>query len=150
VAIFGVENLEITACDFTYNGGSVVPGPGTQHNLLLSGVTGGRIIDSRLDTSPWGCGLDLSRSEDVSVVNCEIARNGLHGIRVTESKDVRLDGSLVEGNDGSGIALTFQIDGSRGIEVKGNVVRNNAGLGIEVAEGVDADLNRNELQDNIR
>ena len=150
VSIFGAENLDIVACDFTFNGGSVVPGPGIQHNLLLSGVIDGRVVDSRLDWSPWGCGLDLSRSKDISVVNCETARNSLHGIRVTESEDVILDGNLVEGNDASGIALTHQMDGSRGIDVKGNLVRNNAGLGIEVAEGVEAKIRENELRDNIR
>lgn len=150
VSIFGVENLEIVACDFTYNGGSVVPGPGIQHNLLLSGIVGGRVVDSRLDTSPWGCGLDLSRSKDVTVVNCETARNGLHGIRVTESEDIRLESNLVEGNADNGVALEHRMDGSRRIEVKANIVRNNGGHGIAVAASVDADLARNELKDNSR
>lgn len=148
VAIFGAEDVAIVACDFSDSGGSVVPGPGIQHNLLLSGVVGGRVVDSRLDTSPWGCGLDLSHSRDVTVVNCEMARNGLHGIRITESENIRLNDSLVEGNDGSGIALTFQMDGSRDIQIRENVVRNNGGSGIEVAAGVDVDLSSNELRDN--
>ncbi|NKB71054.1 MAG: hypothetical protein GKR89_28625 [Candidatus Latescibacteria bacterium] len=150
VAIFGAENVDIVACDFSDNGGSVVPGPGIQHNLLLSGVVDGHIVDSRLDTSPWGCGLALDRSRDVQVVNCETARNRLNGIRITESENIRLDENLVEGNDGSGIALTFQVDGSHGIQMRDNTARNNGGSGIEIAASMEADLIGNTLHDNGR
>jgi parallel beta-helix repeat protein len=148
LAIFGAENVTIIACDFTFNGGSVVPGPGIQHNLQLSRIIGATVTNSRLDTSPHGCGLDLNHSSDVTVSNCETARNALHGIRITESKKITLNNNLVEGNDGNGIALTFQMDGSQNIQILENLVQNNGGTSIEIAEGVDAELKNNKHHDN--
>jgi len=150
IAIFGAQNVNIVACDISDNGGSVVPGPGIQHNLLLSGITRGRVTNTRMDTSPWGCGLDVSRSNDIVVINCEAARNGLHGIRVSESENIRLSRNLFEGNDGSGIVLPVLMDGSRRIRMTDNIVRNNAGAGLDIAEGIETERRNNILTDNRR
>ena len=148
VAIRGAADVTVAACDFSDNGCSVVPGPGLQHNLLITRVTGCEVRDSRLDTSPWGSGLDLSHSRNVAISNNEAARNALHGIRATESEDVRVLGNLAEGNDSSGIMFDTLMDGCRRVEVRGNLSRNNGGYGIEVQRVTGATVQDNTVADN--
>jgi len=148
VAIRGATNVAIHSCDFSDSGGSVVPGPGLQHNLLLARSSKCEVRGSRFDTSLWGSGIDVSHCQDVSLHNNEAARNALHGIRATESTNVCVTGNLVEGNDGSGILLDALMDGCRGTEVRANLARNNGGYGIDVVhhgEGVVVD---NTAKDN--
>ena len=89
VFISGAKNLNIQCCDFNENGASVVPGPRLQHNLLLTHCSNISINDSRMDTSPHGCGIAFSNCADASVTNCELARNAWFGLLVTESKTIR-------------------------------------------------------------
>lgn len=148
VAIRGAAQVSVIACDFSGNGSSVVPGPGLQDNLLFSHVTGCRISDSRLDTSPWGSGLELSFGNDVTVTNNETARNAQSGIHVTESHNVRICGNLVEGNDRDGIAADALMAGCREVEISGNLSRNNGGHGIEVDHAVGGLVENNSVFDN--
>jgi hypothetical protein len=148
VAIYGAEKVVIKACDFSNNGSSVVPGPGLQHNLLLTRVVSGKVNDSCFDSSPWGSGLDLSDSRDVSVFNCEAARNVLNGIHVTESQDIRIHGNLAEGNDKNGILFDAQMDGCLKIEVAGNLSRNNGTCGIQINHAVSGTVRDNSGHDN--
>ncbi|MBS1855705.1 MAG: alginate lyase family protein [Acidobacteria bacterium] len=150
VAILGAAGVSIVACDFSESGSSVVPGPGLEHNLLLTRVNGAEVRDSRFDRSPWGSGIDVSFSRDVTLANNEIARNRLYGVRVSESEDVRVTGNLAEGNDAGGIVLERLFDGSRGIVVRENVVRNNGGAGIDAAGAIEADIATNTGRDNGR
>jgi parallel beta-helix repeat protein len=130
VAIRGAAGVAIVACDFSDSGGSVVPGNGLQHNLLLAHVSGAEVRDSQFDTSPWGSGIDVSLSRDVVIAGNEIARNALHGIRVADSQNVRLEGNLAEGNDGDGVTFATLMDGCRQIEARSNIARNNGGAGL--------------------
>ncbi len=148
VAIRGAAQVTIVGCDFSESGSSVVPGRGLQHNLQLTRVNGAEVRESRFDRSPWGSGIDVSFSRDVTVANNEAARNRLYGIRVTESANVRVEGNLVEGNDAGGIVVERLFDGSRGIAVRGNVARNNGGEGIDAAGATGADLTGNTVADN--
>lgn len=148
VAIYGAKNVVITACDFTGNGSSVVPGPGLEHDLLLTRVIGAEIRDSRLDDSPWGNGIDLSESRNVNIVDNETARNALNGIHVTESQDIRVDGNLTEGNDRNGILFDAQMDGCRKIEVTGNISRNNGDDGIKIEQVVSGIVRGNSGNEN--
>lgn len=150
VAIYGASDVEIVASDISDNGGSVVPGPGLQHNLLISRVTGCDVRDSRLDTSPWGSGLNVSHSRDVTVSNSEAARNRLYGIRTTESENVRVAGNLVEGNDKGGIVFDVLMDGSRDVEVIENLSQNNGGYGIEVSGVIEPSVRDNITRQNAR
>jgi hypothetical protein len=149
VAIRGASQVEVIASDFSGNGSSVVPGPGLQHNLLLTRVAGAEVRDSRFDDSLWGSGLDIGEGRDVSVSNSEFARNRLFGIHAVESQDIRLRGNLAEGNDGGGIAFESLMDGCRSIEVRENIVRNNGGPGINT-NGAAGLVERNATADNGR
>lgn len=143
VALRGAAEVEVLASDFSDNGGSVVPGPGLQHNLLLTRVSGAEVKESRFDDSAWGSGVEVSFSREVSLSGNETARNGAHGIHVSESAGVRILGNLAEANDGSGIAFTRLFDGSRRVTIGQNVSRNNGGAGIDAggAQGVAAQGN---------
>lgn len=135
VFISGAENLNVICCDFNENGASVVPGPKLQHNLLLSHCTNVSIKDSRMDTSPHGCGIALTSCYDVTVSNCELARNAWFGLLVTESKNISISGSLVEANDQSGIMVQYLYRGSENVTVNNNLIHYNNGFGVEAYAG---------------
>ena len=78
--VTGARNVQVIACDLDENGSHVVPGPKLQHNLLLTHCSDVTIEDSRLDGSAYGSGLALHACTDVTVSNCEIARNAHYGI----------------------------------------------------------------------
>lgn len=148
VALRGAAQVVVRGCDFSDNGSSVVPGPGQQHNLLLTHVEGAQVCDSRLDDSPWGSGLNLIHSQDIQVLNNEAARNTRHGVRCTESQDIHINGNLAEGNDGWGILCDVLMHGCRGVEIVDNIVQNNARGGIEVYRTGETRLQNNRLRDN--
>jgi hypothetical protein len=148
VAVRGAEKVVIVACDFSDNGSSVVPGPGLQHNLLITHTIGCGVRDSRFDTSPWGSGIEVSRSRDVTVAGDEAARNALHGIHAADSRNVRVMDNLVEGNDGSGIAFDALMDGCREVQISGNLSRNNGGSGIKMNQTSDGWVTNNSVLDN--
>lgn len=131
VFISGAKNITIDRCNFNENGGSVVPGPMLQHNLLLTHCTGVHIKDSRLDTSPYGSGIDIDHNHDVSIINCEIARNGYYGILVSESENISIKNNLIEANDRSGVMVEFLHSGSEKININNNRVQFNNGYGVE-------------------
>jgi parallel beta-helix repeat protein len=131
VFISGAENVKVSKCDFSENGGSVVPGPALQHNLLLTHCTNVIVEDSRLDTSPYGSGIALDHCSNVLVKNCEIARNGYYGILVSESKNTNIEGNLVEANDRTGIMVEFFSKGSENLRIANNIVQYNNGYGVE-------------------
>ena len=138
VAIRGAAEVVIASCDFSDNGSSVVPGVRLLHNLLVTRVIGCKIEDSRLDNSPWGCGIDLTHSRDVEITGNEMARNGFHALRVAESQHIRITDNLIEGNDGSGITFDTYMDGCSNIEVHKNIAHYNGRYGIysyEISEG---------------
>ena len=131
VFISGGTNINVTRCNFNENGASVAPGSKLLHNLLLTHCTDVAVKDSRLVTSPLGAGLSLEDCSDVSVSNCEIARNGYYGILIAESKNVTVTGNLIEANDRSGVMSEFLFSGSDNILVTNNIIQYNAGYGVE-------------------
>ena len=131
VFISGATGVNISGCDFNENGSNVVPGPKLQHNLLLTHCKKVNIRDSRLVTSPFGCGLSLGNCGDVLVTNCEAARNGHYGILVTESRKITLSGNLVEANDQSGIMVEYLYRSCEYVKADNNLIRYNNGYGIE-------------------
>lgn len=148
VAVKGAKQLKIIACDFSDNGSNVVPGPGLQHNLLLTHVRGCQIIDSRFDTSIWGTGIELTYSSDISVSNCEAARNCLNGIRVADCSNVSISGSLAEGNGGCGIICEPVVDGNRRIVVIDNLSHYNGKDGIMIDHAIEGTVRNNILTGN--
>jgi parallel beta-helix repeat protein len=148
VAIRGAQQVMITACDFSDNGSSVVPGPELQHNLLITHTIGCEVRDSRFDTSPWGSGLELSFGSDMTITNNETARNARTGIHVTGSHGVRIYGNLTEGNDRDGIVTDALMDGCREVEISGNLSRNNGGSGIKMNQTSDGWVTNNSVLDN--
>lgn len=133
VFINGAVNVSIRQCDFNENGGSVVPGPRLQHNLLISHSRGIEISDCRLSTSPAGTGLSLDHCQDLNMSACEISRNAWDGILIAESRDLRFSGNLIEANDRHGINAEWLHDGSAGLTVTGNRIQYNAGHGIHAS-----------------
>jgi parallel beta-helix repeat protein len=130
VLINGASNVNITRCDFNENGVSVPPGQKLLHNLLLTHCTDVRIKDSRLATSPNGSGIALDHNKDVTITNCEIARNGYHGISVAESDNVSIANNLIEANDLCGVFVEFLFKGSNNITTTKNIIQFNSGYGI--------------------
>lgn len=131
VFISGAQKLNILCCDFNENGASVVPGPRLQHNLLLTHCANISIKDSRMDTSPHGCGIALSNCADATITNCELARNAWFGALVTESKNISISGNLIEANDRSGIMIQYLYNGSENITVTKNLIHFNSICGVE-------------------
>jgi parallel beta-helix repeat protein len=131
VFISGAKGVNISSCDFTENGSSVVPGPTLQHNLLLTHCSDIVVRNSRLDTSPYGSGIAISQSSDAEISGCEIARNAYYGIFMTESANVVVRENLIEGNDRSGIMTEFLYRGSSGVNISHNVIQYNEGHGVE-------------------
>jgi parallel beta-helix repeat protein len=150
VAIRGAAQVTIAASDFSDSGSSVVPGPGLEHDLLLTRVLGAEVRASRFDDSPWGSGIDVTFSRDIVISDCEAARNTLYGIRASESANVKVRGNLLEGNDAGGIVVDRLFDGSRDIQVEGNISRNNGGSGIKVTGATATTIRNNSLADNGR
>lgn len=125
VAISGAAGVAVIACDFSDSGGSVAPGAGLLHNLYVTRAVGVDVRDGQFDTSPWGCGIDVSFARDVTITGNEAARNALHGIRVSDCENLRIEGNLVEGNDGVGLALVTLMDGNRRVVARDNLARHN-------------------------
>jgi parallel beta-helix repeat protein len=131
VLVSGATGISITRCNFDENGSSVIPGPRLQHNLLLTHCSAIEIKYSRLDTSPYGSGLALDHCSRAMVTNNEIARNACHGVLVSESKNITVQGNLVEANDRAGIMLEFLYYGTKNITVSNNIIHYNGGYGVE-------------------
>jgi len=148
ISISGASNIHITGCDLTENGASVPPGPRLTHNLLLVHCSGVSITGSRLVTSPSGCGIALDHCRDVSVGNCEIARNGYFGILLSESKRVSLQRNLVEANDRSGIMAEFLFNGNGHITIRNNRIQYNNGYGVEAYAADNSIVENNVYEGN--
>lgn len=148
VFISGAENLNVICCDFNENGASVVPGPKLQHNLLLTHCSNVSVKDSRMDTSPHGCGIALTSCTDASITNCELARNAWFGILVTESKNISITGSLIEANDRSGIMVQYLYHGSENVIVSNNLIHYNNGFGLEAYAGKNIRSTNNTFAGN--
>jgi len=108
-----------------------VPGPKLQHNLLLTHCTGVKINGSRLDTSPFGSGISLDHCNEVTIENCEIARNTCHGILLAECKKVLVKDNLIEANDKSGVMMEFLFRGNENVTIKNNLIHFNTRYAIE-------------------
>lgn len=148
VFISGAKNLNILCCDFNENGASVVPGPRLQHNLLLTHCSNISIKDSRMDTSPHGCGIAFTNCTDTSVANCELARNAWFGMLVTESKNISISGSLIEANDRSGIMVQYLYRGSENVSISNNLIHYNNGFGVEAYSGKNIKSAKNSFAGN--
>jgi parallel beta-helix repeat protein len=148
VFLSGGENIIVDGCDFNENGASVVPGARLQHNLLLSHCRQVTVKDGRFDTSPNGSGIAMDHSENVSITNCEIARNGYYGIVVMESKNIHISGNLVEGNDRTGVMVEFLRDGCDNVIIQKNQIQYNAGYGVEMYAAKNSRSENNRFAGN--
>jgi parallel beta-helix repeat protein len=135
-------------CDFSDNGSSVVPGPGIHHNLLVSHVQDCRITGSRMDTSPWGNGISVTQSKDITILNNELARNKLNGIYIADSYHVSAVHNLTEGNDRHGILLSKQATGCSNVNLKNNQSHYNGQKGINVTGAKEVVMTGNIIDNN--
>ena len=148
IFITGAEKLNVIGCDLNENGVSVAPGSRLLHNMHLSHCAAVSIKDSRMDTSPLGSGIVLNYCTNVSVANCEIARNGWHGISVTESKNIALTGNLIEANDFEGINIQYLYTGSENVVISNNIIHYNQGFGIIAYSGKNIKSTDNKFAGN--
>jgi parallel beta-helix repeat protein len=144
VSISGAANVTINRCDFSENGASVAPGQKLLHNLLLNHCNNVTIKDSRFDTSPLGSGIALDYTADVAVANCEVARNGYHGITISESKNVSVKNNLIEANDRNGVMTEFLFAGSENITISNNIIQFNNGYGVRAYA-----VTNNKMENNV-
>jgi parallel beta-helix repeat protein len=131
VFISGASQVNITRCNFSENGASVAPGSKLLHNLLLTHCTKVSVKDSRLVTSPLGAGISVEDCNNISIINCEIARNGYYGVLIAECKNITLTGNLIEANDRTGVLAEFLYNGSENIIISDNIIQYNEGFGVE-------------------
>lgn len=125
VELFGVENVAIVNCDISGSGGMVPPGPGKNHNLKMNHVSQVAISGSRFDDSMWGHGVAVIFGRDVTIRDCELARNQLDGVMIAESSQVTVEDCLAEGNGGAGIAQEAWMEPNRSMTIRKNILRNN-------------------------
>ena len=125
VELFGVEQVDIVNCDISGSGGMVPPGPGKNHNLKMNRVSRVAISGSRFDDSMRGHGIAVIFGRDVTIRDCEIARNELDGTMIAESRQVTVEDCLAEGNGGAGIAQETWMELNRSVTVRNNILRNN-------------------------
>jgi hypothetical protein len=148
VSISGAGNVNVDHCDLSENGAGVPPGPKLNHNLLLAHCSNVQIRGSRLVTSPSGSGVSLDHCNDVSIADCEIARNGYYGILLAECKHVSVTGNLLEANDHSGLMAEFLFNGNEYIVVSGNRIQYNNGYGVESYAAVNSTVKNNIYEGN--
>lgn len=129
VELFGVENVDIVNCDISGSGGMVPPGPGKNHNLKMNHIAHVAITGSRFDDSLWGHGVAIIFGRDVTIRDCEIARNQVDGVMIAESSQITVEGCLAEGCGGAGIAQETWMDPNRGVTLRNNILRNNVVTG---------------------
>jgi hypothetical protein len=125
VEIFGADNVKVTSCDFAASGGAVAPGPGKLHCLKLTHVSNTSITGSRLADSFQGCGLAIAFGQTVAIQDCEVARNKLDGVNLTDCQIVTVEGCLLEGNGGKACGEPAWANQSSHITSNNNVQHNN-------------------------
>ena len=130
IFITGAAGVNVLCCDLNEHGTNPAPGARQVHNLLLSHCAAITIRDSRMDTSPLGCGVVLNYCKDATVNNCETARNGWYGLLVSDCKNITVTGNLVEGNDADGIVIQYLYAGSVNVSISKNLIHYNMGFGI--------------------
>ncbi|HVV05481.1 MAG TPA: right-handed parallel beta-helix repeat-containing protein [Puia sp.] len=148
ISVSGAGDITITSCDLSENGASVPPGPGLTHNLLLEHCADVHISGSRLATSPFGCGAALDHCSNVSITGCEIARNGSYGVLLSESRQVTLQGCLIEANDHSGVIAEHLFKGNDHITVTNNRIQYNNGDGVEMHAAQNSSVENNTYEGN--
>jgi Right handed beta helix region/Alginate lyase len=125
IEFFGVEQVDIVNCDISASGGMVPPGHGKNHNLKMNHVSRVSISGSRFADSMWGHGIAVIFGRDVTIRNCEIARNALDGVMIAQSRQVSIEDCLSEGNGGAGIAQKTWMDPDQNVMARNNTLRNN-------------------------
>jgi parallel beta-helix repeat protein len=148
VFISGADKVNLDRVDLNENGATVPPGARLNHNLLLTHCRNVTIKDSRMATSPLGTGITLEHCTDVSVTNCEVARNGFFGIMVAESKNISITNNLIEGNDRSGILVEFLQNGCDKVSLMNNLIHYNNGYGVESYAGKNLKNEKNKYAGN--
>ena len=101
-----------------------------------------------MDTSPNGCGIALTDCNDVSVANCELARNAWSGLLITESREIAVSGNLLEANDVNGVLIQYLFNGSDNIKINDNLIHYNTGFGVESYAGKNIKVFRNRYAGN--
>jgi len=148
VIISGAEQVDFEKCNFDENGARAVPGQKLQHNLQLSHCSTVVVKDCRLTTSPYGSGVHISESNNITIASCEIARNGLYGIHIAESSNIQISDNLIEGNDRSGVLSEFLYKGANNINITNNIIHYNAGYGVESYAASSVILKNNQYAGN--
>ena len=127
VEIFGADGITVEECDFSASGGAVAPGAGQHHCLKVTKASDIVIKGSRLVDSFRGCGISLAACQRVTLLDCEVARKAMDGMKVSECNDVGISDCLVEGNGGHGIETALSLVPNERLTTRNNLLQNNAG-----------------------
>jgi hypothetical protein len=103
VDLQGAADLSIEQCDLSDSGGRVAPGPGNHNPLRLTHCQSVQVRGSRLDGSIAGSGLKAISVDEITIEQCQAARNWKSGLSFLNCRQVTVHGSLLEGNDEKGI-----------------------------------------------
>ena len=79
----------------------------------------------------------------LKVENCEIARNGWHGLLMAECHNGEIENCLIEGNDGCGFMGEYLYDGSSLIRIRNNKIQYNNDYGIQAFGMKETDIKDN-------
>ena len=132
IFVSGAENVVLRKCDLDNNGSAVVPGPYFHHNLRVTRSSHVTLLESRFDSSLWGHGVELTCSENISVVQNEFARNTLSGIYCADVRHVVIENNLMEGNSQYGVVLDKMMDGCDDVKVQDNKLLYNSAGAFEI------------------
>lgn len=143
--IVGGSGIKINRCNFSDNGAAVVPGSGFHHNLNLSHITDCSITNSRFGSSPWGNGISIIFSGNITVSNNEMCRNKLSGIYCADSENISVSNNLTEGNDEEGISIDRLFTGCNTVQIHDNLSQNNGREGIRTKDVTTLKQTNNKL-----
>jgi parallel beta-helix repeat protein len=109
---------------------------------------GAEVTGNRLDDSPWGDGLNVTDSSDMTITGNEAARNHGSGLRLSDTRGVHVRGNVAEANDYDGVLLDALFEGDRNLEVVENAANHNGLHGIEIVRAVEGVVQANKVAGN--
>ncbi|MCW3108545.1 MAG: hypothetical protein JWQ09_3051, partial [Segetibacter sp.] len=95
-----------------------------------------------------GSGIALDHSSDVTISNCEIARNAYYGVLISESKNISVKANLIEANDRSSVITEFLHHGSENVTISNNIIQFNNGYGVETYSVKNSKVENNTYAGN--
>lgn len=99
ISMAGAVDISLRDCDISNNAGSVPPGAGLHHNVLLNHVERCNISGSRFSGAMCGSGVSAISSSELRIWNTELCRNQQYGLELMACRKTEIRDSLTEAND---------------------------------------------------